>query len=50
MDAQRGIIFIGLAIVSYMMVLAWNDDYGNQPVASTPTVITETPKGLAPPY
>jgi len=42
MDAQRGIIFIGLAIVSYMMVLAWNDDYGNQPVASTPAAITET--------
>lgn len=34
MDAQRGIIFIGLAIVSYLMVLAWNDDYGNQPVTS----------------
>ncbi|WP_250656058.1 membrane protein insertase YidC [Alkalimarinus coralli] len=34
MDAQRGIIFIGLAIVSYLMVLAWNDDYGNQPATS----------------
>lgn len=40
MDAQRGIIFIGLAIVSYMMVLAWNDDYGNQPVTS-PTANVE---------
>ena len=37
MDAQRGIIFIGLAIVSYLMVLAWNDDYGNQPVTSPST-------------
>lgn len=35
MDAQRGIIFIGLAIVSYLMVLAWNDDYGNQAVSSS---------------
>lgn len=34
MDVQRGIIFIGLAIVSYLMVLAWNEDYGNQPVSS----------------
>ncbi|UZE96163.1 membrane protein insertase YidC [Alkalimarinus alittae] len=50
MDAQRGIIFIGLAIVSYLMVLAWNDDYGNQPITSpsanvemmeSPTVVSE---------
>ncbi len=41
MDAQRGIIFIGLAIVSYLMVLAWNDDYGNQPIASSTPIISE---------
>lgn len=31
MDIQRIVLFAGLAIVSYLMVLAWNDDY-NQPV------------------
>ncbi|MEX2474054.1 membrane protein insertase YidC [Marinobacter sp.] len=30
MDIQRIVLFAGLAIVSYLMVLAWNDDY-NQP-------------------
>ncbi|PID43609.1 MAG: membrane protein insertase YidC [Gammaproteobacteria bacterium] len=38
MDFQRGIIFAGLAIVSYLMILAWNNDYGqnpNTPVAAT---------------
>ncbi|MDX5297335.1 MAG: membrane protein insertase YidC, partial [Gammaproteobacteria bacterium] len=35
MDIQRTLIWIGLAIVSYLMVLAWNDDYNTaaQPVA-----------------
>lgn len=28
MDIRRGIIFFGLAVVSYMLVLAWNEDYG----------------------
>ncbi len=28
MDLPRGIIFVGLAIVSYLMILAWNEDYG----------------------
>jgi YidC/Oxa1 family membrane protein insertase len=36
MDIQRIVLFAGLAIVSYLMVLAWNEDY-NQPV-QTPTV------------
>lgn len=35
MDIRRGIIFVGLAIVSYMLVLAWNEDYGQQPVAAS---------------
>ncbi len=28
MDFRRGIIFLGLAVVSYLLVLAWNEDYG----------------------
>ncbi|QSP95565.1 membrane protein insertase YidC [Marinobacter salinisoli] len=31
MDIQRIVLYAGLAIVSYLMVLAWNDDY-RQPV------------------
>jgi len=31
MDIKRIVLFAGLAIVSYLMVLAWNDDY-HQPV------------------
>ncbi len=30
MDIQRIIILIGLAITSYLLVLAWNEDYGQQ--------------------
>ncbi len=35
MDYRRNILIIGLAVVSYLMVLAWNEDYGQTPVASS---------------
>jgi len=35
MDIRRGIIFAGLAIVSYLLVLAWNEDYGQQPASQS---------------
>jgi YidC/Oxa1 family membrane protein insertase len=38
MDIQRIAIFVGLAVTSYLLVLAWNDDYGNK--AKDETVIT----------
>lgn len=28
MDIRRSIIFIGLAVVSYLLILQWNEDYG----------------------
>jgi YidC/Oxa1 family membrane protein insertase len=34
MDARRAIILFGIAIVSYMLVLKWSDDYNQIPVAS----------------
>jgi len=34
MDPRRGIILVGIAIISYMLILKWNDDYGQQSVAS----------------
>jgi len=33
MDFRRGIIFLGLAIVSYLLILAWNEDYGQTATA-----------------
>ncbi|XOV86207.1 MAG: membrane protein insertase YidC [Pseudomonadota bacterium] len=38
MDIQRILILLGLAVTSYMLVLAWNEDYGDRP-ASQPEVI-----------
>ena len=31
MDIQRTILLVALAVVSYMMVLQWNQDYGQAP-------------------
>jgi len=31
MDLRRSVILIALAVVSYMLILAWNDDYGQAP-------------------
>jgi YidC/Oxa1 family membrane protein insertase len=41
MDFRRNILIIGLAIVSYLLVLAWNEDYGQLP-PSTPATVTAT--------
>lgn len=35
MDARRAIILIGIAIISYMLVLQWNDDYGKAPISQS---------------
>lgn len=35
MDARRAIILIGIAVISYMLVLKWNDDYGKAPINQT---------------
>jgi YidC/Oxa1 family membrane protein insertase len=43
MDIKRGIIFVGLAIVSYMLVLEWNNDYGpSSQQASQESISKET--------
>ena len=44
MDIRRFIIFAGLAISSYMLILAWNEDYGQtkQPVASESIATSQT--------
>lgn len=41
MDTQRIIILIGLAITSYLLVLAWNEDYGQTPPEQPAQVETD---------
>ena len=36
MDIRRTVIFIGLAISTYFLILAWNDDYGQNTQANAP--------------
>ncbi len=36
MDVQRVILFAALALISYMLVLQWNEDYGQKPTAQAP--------------
>ena len=37
MDIKRTILLVALAVVSYMMVLQWNQDYGQAPVTAAIT-------------
>lgn len=49
MDARRGIILAGIAVISYLLVLQWNEDYGKRPQGPepvtrlTPAEVVETP-------
>lgn len=36
MDVQRVILVAALALISYMLVLQWNEDYGQKPTAQVP--------------
>jgi YidC/Oxa1 family membrane protein insertase len=42
MDIQRIVLFAGLAIVSYLMVLAWNEDYHQQPETAQVSQATQS--------
>lgn len=42
MDIQRIVLFAGLAIVSYLMVLAWNEDYHQQPATEQVAEVNTT--------
>ncbi len=39
MDIRRTVIFIGLAITSYLLILAWSSDYAQKPQTSTPVAV-----------
>lgn len=47
MDYQRIFIILGLAVTAYLLILAWNDDYGQKP-SSVETYKDETANQLAP--
>lgn len=42
MDIPRVAIWLGLAIVSYLLVMAWNEDYHQQPVSTEPVAAEES--------
>ena len=42
MDIPRVAIWLGLAIVSYLLVMAWNEDYHQQPVSDAPVAAEES--------
>jgi len=48
MDLQRIVLFFGLAIVGYLLLQAWNEDYGQPPPApaATQTVTPDSPELL----
>jgi YidC/Oxa1 family membrane protein insertase len=49
MDWQRTLLIGLLAVVSYMMILQWNEDYGAKPQASAETVAPQNyPQGDTP--
>ncbi len=47
MDIRRLVIYAGLAISSYMLILAWNQDYGTENVT---TPVAETSNDSAPDF
>ncbi|MCL7461420.1 membrane protein insertase YidC [Pseudomonas sp. NW5] len=50
MDIQRSILFVALAVVSYLLVLQWNQDYGQPvvPPAAVASSVPALPAGEAP--
>lgn len=49
MDWQRSLLIGLLAVVSYMMILQWNEDYGAKPQAAAETVVPQNyPQGDTP--
>ena len=45
MDIQRVLILLGLAVTSYMLILAWNEDYfqGSSDTVDDPVVLDDAP-------
>lgn len=41
MDIQRAVLIVALAVVSYVMVLKWNEDYGQPQAVQTAPVVAQ---------
>ncbi|HSX71194.1 MAG TPA: membrane protein insertase YidC, partial [Pseudomonas sp.] len=49
MDIQRSILLVALAVVSYLMVLQWNEDYGQAAIpASASATVGGKPQATLP--
>ena len=48
MDIKRPILIVALAIVSYLMVLQWNQDYGQVQLPSEQNQQTSSPRSQPP--
>ena len=52
MDLQRVFLLLGLAVTSYMLILAWNEDYGQgsaaKPESIAPAVVDESSSNTIP--
>ena len=52
MDIQRILILLGLAVTAYLLILAWNEDYGvnsrNLPVETVESTIQEATVDVVP--
>jgi len=46
MDIKRTILIAALAVVSYVMVLKWNDDYGQAALPTQNTAASTVAPGL----
>ncbi|MDP4745408.1 MAG: hypothetical protein NWS22_11285, partial [Porticoccaceae bacterium] len=44
MDFQRILILLGLAVTTYMLILAWNEDYGSGRVDKDTVSVADVPQ------
>jgi len=48
MDFQRTLLIVGLAVVSYLMILQWQEDYGQKPTVASQQVNPQSyPQGYS---
>ena len=48
MDIKRSILLVALAVVAYLLVLQWNQDYGQTALPSTTSTTQSSTPALPP--
>jgi YidC/Oxa1 family membrane protein insertase len=43
MDHKRNLLIVGLAVISYLLLLAWNNDHAAEPITAATTAAAATP-------